>query len=425
MYGKFFASTYTGSMYGAGPDVFAVWGYVIANAVDGQVELNPRLLSATLGASEERILAAIDFLCSEDPHSRSTIDNGRRLVKEGTFAYRVPTHEHYRSIRNEEERREYNRLKKAEQRQRERERAKSSGESMTSDESTHKSTMSANTEADTDTEADTEEKEKTSSLEQENCSDHESQRDPTRTKTEGRDQSSPVGLTAKGTDMSLDAGSLARGMIDGGALSSWPMTKHTIDIAEEGIKAVMRVMEQRGVNWCAAEAADFLSDCIVRDHGPGVPIKPCYLANRDWMKELEEAKVRPIAHSPSSEKKAPSDEAERLAELLRTEILHNKSDYRITQAHLRKWAVTADRMIRLDGRTEEQIANLIRWVQHDEFWMANVLSMDTLREKFDQLELKRAHAGGKPTVVTERHAGFSQRDYRDGLQANGDGTFQL
>jgi hypothetical protein len=45
-------------------------------------------------------------------------------------------------------------------------------------------------------------------------------------------------------------------------------------------------------------------------------------------------------------------------------------------------------MLRLDGRTPEQSAELIHWAQHDEFWMANVLSMDTLRDKFDQLSMK-------------------------------------
>jgi hypothetical protein len=101
------------------------------------------------------------------------------------------------------------------------------------------------------------------------------------------------------------------------------------------------------------------------------------------------------AVSASTQKKtatAPSHEACRLAALLKSEILRNKPDYRITPAQLRKWEVTADRMLRIDGRASEQIAELIRWVQRDEFWMANVLSMDTLREKFDQLELRKSKA---------------------------------
>jgi len=82
-------------------------------------------------------------------------------------------------------------------------------------------------------------------------------------------------------------------------------------------------------------------------------------------------------------------EATRLANLLAAEILNNKPDYRITPSALRNWTVTADRMIRIDERDPEKIADLIRWVQQDEFWMSNVLSMDTLREKFDQLAMKR------------------------------------
>jgi hypothetical protein len=102
----------------------------------------------------------------------------------------------------------------------------------------------------------------------------------------------------------------------------------------------------------------------------------------------------------------PSREASKLAALLKTEILRNKSDYRITPAQSRNWERTADRMLRLDGRTPEQVADVIRWVQQDEFWMANVLSMDTLREKFDQLELKRncsnnnGRSSRKPVAVT-------------------------
>jgi hypothetical protein len=82
--------------------------------------------------------------------------------------------------------------------------------------------------------------------------------------------------------------------------------------------------------------------------------------------------------------------------LLKSEILRNKPDFRITPSQLRKWELTADRMLHLDRRTLEQIAGLIRWVQHDEFWMANVLSMDTLRDKFDQLAMKaelKSHKG--------------------------------
>lgn len=118
MFGKFFASTFTGSMIGAGPEVFAVWAYVIANTHHSTVELNPVLLAHMIGAEPKAIEDAIAYLCAPDPSSRSKVAEGRRLIREGEFAYHVPNHEHYRSIRNEDERREYNRIKQAESRER-------------------------------------------------------------------------------------------------------------------------------------------------------------------------------------------------------------------------------------------------------------------------------------------------------------------
>lgn len=118
MYGKFFASAFTGSMFGAGADVFSVWGYVIAHAVAGRVELNPRMLAASIGAPVERMELAIEFLCSPDPHSRNPAEEGRRLVLDGAYQYRVTSHEIYRGMQTEEHRREYNRVKQQESRAR-------------------------------------------------------------------------------------------------------------------------------------------------------------------------------------------------------------------------------------------------------------------------------------------------------------------
>lgn len=123
MYGKHFASTYTGSMLGAGADVFAVWGYVIANTMNAQVELNPRLLAAVIGMSAEDVERAIAYLSSPDPQSRNKTEDGRRLIREGEFAYRVTGHVLYRAVRSEDDRRAYNRQKMAESRARARERA--------------------------------------------------------------------------------------------------------------------------------------------------------------------------------------------------------------------------------------------------------------------------------------------------------------
>jgi hypothetical protein len=116
MYGKLFASCFTGSMFGAGADVFAVWAYVISNCQDSAIELNPSLLAAIIGAERAAIESAIGYLCSPDPNSRNPAEDGRRLVHEGAFQYRVVSHGIYRAIQKEEQRREHNRIRKQKQR---------------------------------------------------------------------------------------------------------------------------------------------------------------------------------------------------------------------------------------------------------------------------------------------------------------------
>jgi hypothetical protein len=122
VYGKIFEQLFSGSMYGAGPTVFAVWSFVIAtgriaeDGVTGTVEINPKLLANILGTDQMDVESSVQFLCRPDPDSRSKKDEGRRLVKEGQFLYRVPTLADYRAIRSDDERRQYNREAKRKQR---------------------------------------------------------------------------------------------------------------------------------------------------------------------------------------------------------------------------------------------------------------------------------------------------------------------
>lgn len=88
-------------------------------------------------------------------------------------------------------------------------------------------------------------------------------------------------------------------------------------------------------------------------------------------------------------------DAERLANLLADLIAEDGSlRPNVTSA----WVTAIDRMIRLDGRTPEQIENCIRWCQADEFWRSNILSAATLRKKYDQLRkaARRERAAHRP-----------------------------
>ncbi len=127
--------------------MFSVWAYIVANTVKGRVELNPALLVAVIGCPRERIESAIEFLKSPDPRSRSKTHDGRRIIQEGEFQYFVPNHEHYRTICNEDERREYNKVMKRKERQ-----VESMCASLTIND---ESAVSAQAEANTDSEAKT------------------------------------------------------------------------------------------------------------------------------------------------------------------------------------------------------------------------------------------------------------------------------
>jgi hypothetical protein len=110
-FGKLFSTAYTGSMMGAGPNNFAVWGYALANAdADGIVELNPKFLSAVIGRLTPADVAdTIKYLCSPDPESRSPDEDGRRIVHIEGFSYRIVNYRKYRAARDDNERREQNR----------------------------------------------------------------------------------------------------------------------------------------------------------------------------------------------------------------------------------------------------------------------------------------------------------------------------
>ncbi len=149
MYGKIFECCFTGSMMGAGADVFAVWAYALANCEThdnnkvGVVELNPPHIAALIGMTPEGVDGALEFLCAPDKYSRSPDEEGRRLTHEGAFTYRIVNFSKYNEMRNREERRIQNR--EAQRRKREK---------MTVSICQQPSAPSAHTDTDTDTDTD-------------------------------------------------------------------------------------------------------------------------------------------------------------------------------------------------------------------------------------------------------------------------------
>lgn len=79
-------------------------------------------------------------------------------------------------------------------------------------------------------------------------------------------------------------------------------------------------------------------------------------------------------------------DAYRLARLLESEIAKSDPAFR---ANVKAWATEMDRLLRIDGRSVDEAAELIRFAQRDGFWRSNILSPAKLRKQFTQLKLKR------------------------------------
>ena len=75
---------------------------------------------------------------------------------------------------------------------------------------------------------------------------------------------------------------------------------------------------------------------------------------------------------------APSGRGGRFAEWFRGLL---PETVRLAPTWQAKWTRTYDDMIRLDGRTPEQIAAVCKWARTHDFWQANFLSPVKLRER--------------------------------------------
>lgn len=72
------------------------------------------------------------------------------------------------------------------------------------------------------------------------------------------------------------------------------------------------------------------------------------------------------------------------------------------KADLQKWAIHIDLLIRKDDRSPEDIENVIRWCQDDDFWRSNILSTKKLREKFTALVQKMGPPKYNPIEALEK-----------------------
>lgn len=113
MYVKLFASLYQGTLRGKS-DGILVFTNLLAHAdQSGRVDIHPRAIAEEVGLSEDSVRVALGFLEAVDEESRSPENEGRRIVLldgHRAWGWQIVNYGKYRAIKNEDDRREQNRL---------------------------------------------------------------------------------------------------------------------------------------------------------------------------------------------------------------------------------------------------------------------------------------------------------------------------
>ena len=80
-------------------------------------------------------------------------------------------------------------------------------------------------------------------------------------------------------------------------------------------------------------------------------------------------------------------DAYKLASYLFKKILERNPTHK--RPNMQKWAKEIDVLLTTEKRDKHEVAEVIAWCQSDSFWQNNILSTSKLREKYDQLNIKR------------------------------------
>ncbi len=151
MYAKLFTSIYQGTLRGNSHGLLVFTNLLAHADKEGVADIHPRAISEEVGLSVDQVRVAIGMLESPDEESRSPEEQGRRIVRmdeHRAWGWRVVNYLKYRAIRDEDDRREQNRLSQAKWREKNK---PASSSVITSKPDKPKSAHTeADTEADTD-----------------------------------------------------------------------------------------------------------------------------------------------------------------------------------------------------------------------------------------------------------------------------------
>jgi DNA-binding MarR family transcriptional regulator len=128
-----------------------------------------------------------------------------------------------------------------------------------------------------------------------------------------------------------------------------------------------------------------MSKIDMRDIEPNVEnrqVRKPSLTKIDTVSNKEIKEIKNSSNKEVTQKFSP--EVYGMVDLLTDLIKRNNPDWQM-RGTVETWASHIDKLHRIDGRTFEQIAYMIKWTQHDQFWSQNILSTEKLREKFNDL----------------------------------------
>lgn len=119
------------------------------------------------------------------------------------------------------------------------------------------------------------------------------------------------------------------------------------------------------------------------------------------------------AKKPKRPKRQVSADDEACARYCFAQVRRLSVDAR--EPNFASWANDVSLMVSSDNRTHREICELFVWANRDSFWQSNILSPSKLREKWDQLTVKR----GTPQKGVQ-HGNFGKQDYSKGVGPNGE-----
>lgn len=189
------------------------------------------------------------------------------------------------------------------------------------------------------------------------------------------------------------------------------MLSYTVDI-DNGVKMALRSYA-RIWQWSRTKVKKFLTEIAEPEQGHhpyqfrATTRPPVFFINKNlWQqKSQSEANFEPeqsqseattINPNPNPNKKnSPSNSASRswdthswqykFAKRFYELKQDNYGEYKFMQDAARNdfqdWSNTIDKLRRIDGKTQDEIAEVLRFSVDDEFWSRNLLSLSTLRKK--------------------------------------------